>query len=148
MTIITLLLWFKKKKIYSNMNNKKCVTVPVLIKWTIYVTHFYFTLEGKKRQRVARLNAPFEPQYLDKTNHNSSWRVSCVYPKISNTYMHIKWVKCMASAPPQVVCLCVTHRDTPSILTSVCALKLHNSLFFSLFAEQGKSIKEGHLMLI
>lgn len=52
------------------MNNKKCVTVPVLIKWTIYVTHFYFTLEGKKR--VARLNAPFEPQYLDKTNHNSS----------------------------------------------------------------------------
>lgn len=53
------------------MNKKKCVTVPVLIKWTIYVTHFYFTLEGKKRQRVARLNAPFEPQYLDETNQNS-----------------------------------------------------------------------------
>lgn len=47
------------------MNNKKYVTVPVLIKRTIYVTHFYFTSEGNKRQRVARLNAPFEPQYDD-----------------------------------------------------------------------------------
>lgn len=38
------------------MNNKNCVTVPVLIKWTIYVTHLYFTLEGKKRQRVAKFH--------------------------------------------------------------------------------------------
>lgn len=80
--------------------------------------HFYFILEGKKRQRVARLNAPFEPQYLDKTNQNSSWRVSCVPPKISNTYMHIKWVKCMASAPSQV---CVhTQRHTLHLDLGLC----------------------------
>lgn len=55
------------------MNNKKYVTVPVLIKRTIYVTHFYFTSEGNKRQRVARLNAPFEPQYDDMCVSVSFW---------------------------------------------------------------------------
>lgn len=30
------------------MNNKKCVTVPVLIKWTIYVTHFISPWKERK----------------------------------------------------------------------------------------------------